>query len=129
MQTIEERVLMAVDEIVAELRGDPGYDIETYYYDYHGKVVTEKIPKPVSTSIEEAWLLEETIEDTDAYLTHLIRVVNHDRGISEDDFNTAGPGSDWLMRNEDVWAMVHATPLQRARAYCLANGIKRLEIE
>jgi len=81
-----------------------------------------------SEHIIAAWGLGAAVEDMGTYLTALITVINHDRGLTPNDFEIGCSGMNWVLTDEDVWALVHATPHQRARAFLLANGIKELEV-
>jgi len=82
-----------------------------------------------SERISAAWELVEAIDNREAYLVELVRVINYDNDISEDDFNLegAGLGADWLLTHGDVWRIAHATPHQRARAFLLAHGVTEIE--
>jgi len=86
------------------------------------------IPK-FSEYIDAAWQLEEAIDDRGAYLIELIRIINYDNHITEDDFNLeeACVGADWLLLHDDVWRIAWATPHQRARAFLLTCGITEIK--
>ena len=84
--------------------------------------------EPYSSSIAAAWKLENAVEDIGEYLIALISVINWDRDLLPEDFEIGRPGMDWVLVDEDVWVLVHATPHQRARAFLLAHGIEEVEV-
>jgi len=82
-----------------------------------------------SKSIKTMWKLENAVDDIGEYLIALISVINYDRDLLPEDFEIGRPGMDWVLVDEDVWALVHATPHQRARAFLLAHGVTEIETD
>jgi hypothetical protein len=82
-----------------------------------------------STDISAAWELHNHVDDIGEFLTALISVINYDRDLLPEDFNIGELGMDWVLVDEDVWALATATPHQRARAFLLAHGVKQIEIQ
>jgi len=80
-----------------------------------------------SKNITAAWVLQQHV-DPARFCNALVEVVMWDRGLP-DDFNVCEPGTDWVLVDEDVWALVTATAHQRARAFLLANDVKTLEVK
>jgi hypothetical protein len=82
-----------------------------------------------STDISAAWELHNHVGDIGEFLTALISVINYDRDLLPEDFNIGEPGMDWVLVDEDVWALATATAHQRARAFLLAHGITKIEVQ
>ena len=81
-----------------------------------------------STSIKGVWELHDHV-DIGKFLVALISVINYDRDLLPEDFNIGEPGLDWVLMDEDVWALATATAHQRTRAFLLANDVTEIEIQ
>jgi hypothetical protein len=115
------------DQIFCFYHLEGGGEASTREFKWQYPKGTYRPLKSWSRDIGTSWKLHNHV-DIGEFLTALISVINYDRDLLPEDFNIEEPGMDWVLVDEDVWALATATPHQRARAFLLAHGVTEIEV-